>query len=197
MKSLRRSTIVALAVLVTAPMSLLGSMGCSGTQGSKAAKVQAGDMPDGADWSGVYYSELYGYLHIVQDGNAVSGKWLRPVKDRWGELHGQATGDLIKFSWTEHTIGSVGPKANRSGKGYFKYKRPAGDNVDDTILGQIGVGADETGEPWDAVKQRNVNPDLGSIGGTGAMDVGGGDWDNENKEKGTPEPPVAPEAPKP
>lgn len=194
MKSLRRFTIVALAVLVTAPLS---SLGCSSTQGPKTAKVQAGDMPDGADWSGVYYSELYGYLHIVQDGNVVSGKWLRPVKDRWGELHGQATGDLIKFSWTEHTIGSVGPTSNKTGKGYFKYKRPAGDNTDDTIVGQIGVGSDETGQPWDAVKQRNVNPDLGSIGGTGAMDVGGGDWDNENKEQGKPEPPAAPEAPKP
>lgn len=195
MKSLRRFTIVALAVLATAPLA----MGCGSTPTSKTANVQAGDMPDGADWSGVYYSELYGYLHVVQDGNAVSGKWLRPVKDRWGELNGTATGDLIKFSWKEHTIGSVGPNSTRTGKGYFKYKRPDGDNVDDTIVGQIGVGADETGEPWDAVKQRNVNPDLKSIGGTGAGDVGGGDWDSENKEQGTPEAPKAPaepEAPK-
>jgi hypothetical protein len=54
------------------------------------------------------------------------------------------------------------------------------------------MGHDEVGEPWDAVKQRNQQPDLKSIGGTGAVDVGGGDWDNENKEKGTPEPPEAP-----
>ena len=29
----------------------------------------------GAEWSGVYFSELYGYLHIVQDGNTITGKW--------------------------------------------------------------------------------------------------------------------------
>jgi hypothetical protein len=182
--------------LVAAP---LASVGCSSTPAGKAAKIEPGDMPDGADWTGVYYSELYGYLHVVQDGTAVSGKWMRPVKDRWGELHGQATGNVIRFSWTEHTIGSVGPKSKRTGKGYFRYKRPAGDNVDDTIVGEIGVGSDEVGEPWDAVKQRNVNPDLASIGGSGSLDVGGGDWDSENKEKGTPEAPKQqePEAPKP
>jgi len=180
--------------LVVAPLS---TAGCSNSPSGKTAKIEPGDMPEGADWTGVYYSELYGYLHIVQDGSAVSGKWLRPVKDRWGELHGQATGNLIRFSWTEHTIGSVGPKSKRTGKGYFKYKRPAGDNTDDTIVGEIGVGSDEVGEPWDAVKQRNVNPDLGSIGGSGAQDVGGGDWDSENKEKGsTPEGPKKPEPPK-
>jgi len=105
------------------------------------------------------------------------------------------TGDLMKFSWVEHTIGGVGPNSSRSGKGYFKYKRPPGDNVDDTIAGEIGTGNDEVGEPWDAIKQRNIKPDLNSIGGTGAMDIGGGEWDGENKEKGTPEPPKAPPPP--
>ena len=197
MRSLQRLAMAALVgALVAAP---LASVGCSSTPAGRTAKIEPGDMPEGADWTGVYYSELYGYLHVVQDGTAVSGKWLRPVKDRWGELHGQATGNVIRFSWTEHTIGSVGPKSKRTGKGYFRYKRPTGDNVDDTIVGEIGVGSDEVGEPWDAVKQRNVNPDLGSIGGSGALDVGGGDWDSENKEKGTPEAPKKqePEAPKP
>ncbi len=34
----------------------------------------------------------------------------------------------------------------KSGKGYFKYKRPPGDNVDDTIAGELGRNEDETGE---------------------------------------------------
>ena len=83
----------------------------------------------------------------------------------------------------------------RSGKGYLKYKRPPGDNVDDSVVGEIGRGEDEVGEPWDAVKQRNIKPDLGSIGGTGAGDIGGGDWDGDNKEKGAPEAPKSPPAP--
>ena len=89
--------------------------------------------------------------------------------------------------------GLVGPNAKKTGKGYFKYKRPAGDNVDDQIIGEIGLGMDEVGNPWEAIKQRNLPPDLSSIGGTSAMDVGGGDWDTDNKEKGSkPEPPAGP-----
>jgi hypothetical protein len=190
----RALSIVAAALLLSgaAAASTL-TLGC-GPSGAapKTANVQAGDLPDGAEWNGVYFSPLYGYLHILQDGPNVSGKWMRPVKDRWGELHGKITGDLIRFEWTERVIGLVGPNATRSGRGYFKYARPAGDNVDDTIAGQIGVGPNEVGEPWDAVKQRNMMPDLASIGGTTSGDLGGGDWDSENKEPGKPEPPAPP-----
>jgi hypothetical protein len=192
----------ALWVVATAGMLAMGSaatsmslLGCSSGVAGKTAKIQSGDMPEGADWTGVYYSELYGHLHVVQDGTAVSGKWIRPVKDRWGEIHGTVTGDVARFSWTEHTIGAVGPNSTKAGKGYFKYKRPPGDNVDDTIVGEIGVGGDEVGQPWDAIKQRNQLPDLASIGGTGSTDIGGGDWDSQGKEKGEPEAPAPPPPP--
>lgn len=183
---------VAAGALALAP---LAATGCSGSSDPKVASITPGDMPASADWTGVYFSQLYGYLHVVQEGNTITGKWIRPNKDKWGEIHGTATGDVIRFSWAEHTIGAVGPTATRKGKGYFKYSRPPGENVDDTIAGEIGRGEDEVGEPWDAVKQRNVVPDINSIGGTGAIDIGGGDWDTDNKEKGTPEGPVSPPAP--
>ncbi len=174
----------------------LPAIGCGPTaSGANTANVQAGDLPEGGDWTGVWYSELYGYLHLVQDGTAISGKWMRTHKDRWGEISGQVTGDLMKFEWKEHTVGLVGPNATKTGRGYFKYKRPPGDNIDDEIAGEVGRGADEVGDPWSAVKQRNVKPDLASIGGTGAGDVGGGDWDGDNKEQGTPEAPQSPPAP--
>jgi hypothetical protein len=182
------------AIAATLTLTPLVS-GCDSTPPAKVASVQPGDMPSGASWTGVYYSELYGHLHIVEEGSTIKGKWLRPVKDRWGEIKGEVKGDLIKFEWTEHVIGSVGPKAAKAGHGYFKYKRPEGDNVDDKIVGELGEGGDEVGMPWDAVKQRNMKPDLDSIGGTGAGDIGGGDWDNENKEKGAPEAPAPPPPP--
>lgn len=186
--------IAAAAAMACLPLT---TAGCSGGGAPKTVELTPGDMPSGASWTGVYFSELYGYLHLVQDGNAVAGKWLRPHKDKWGELHGEATGDVLRFEWTEYTVGLVGPNSTKKGKGYFRYKRPAGDNVDDTFAGEIGRDKDEAGEPWDGVKQRNVNPDLDSIGGTGATDVGGGDWDGENKEEGTPEAPAEPKAPSP
>jgi hypothetical protein len=174
----------------------LGALACNGG-GTKAktANVTPADMPEGADWTGVYFDQLYGYFHIVQEGKTVSGKWERPAKDKWGELHGEATGNVLKFTWSEYTVGAVGPAAQRDGKGYFVYSRPSGENVDDKIDGEIGRGQDEVGEKLSGVKQRLKMPDLGSIGGTGATDIGGGDWDGEKKEGGTPEPPSPPPPP--
>ncbi len=182
---------------VLAAMALVGTplstMGCAGGPGSgRTTNVKAGEMPQDGTWTGVWYSELYGYLHLVQDGNAVKGKWIRPHRDKWGEIDGEADGDLIKFKWSEHVIDLVGPNATKSGRGYFKYKRPAGDNVDDTFSGEIGFEKDEVGYPWEGVKQRNVKPDLSSIGGNGANEVGGGEWDTDNAEKGKPEEPASP-----
>jgi hypothetical protein len=183
-------TAAALGLLVaSSPLAL----GCAGANGEgKTANVQAGDMPAHADWTGVYYSELYGMLHLVQKGSSVEGKWERPHKDRWGQLKGDVQGDLVRFTWSEYVKGLTGPNSKHEGKGYFKYKRPPGDNVDDTFEGEIGRGNDEVGDPWTAIKQRNVKPDLSSIGGSGASDVGGGDWDTDNKEKGKPESPEPP-----
>jgi hypothetical protein len=190
MKGLRSFWVLFTAGALAVTPVALGA--CSSTGSAKTANIQPGDMPSGAEWRGVYFSPLYGYLHIETDGDKVQGKWLRPSRDKWAKIDGTITGDLIRFSWTEYTIGAVGPNSSRSGKGYLKYSRPAGDNVDDTVAGELGVGGDETGEPFDGVKQRNVQPDLGSIGGTGSTDIGGGDWDSENKEQGSPEPPAPP-----
>lgn len=182
----------ALAGLAQATLAGGALSGCSGGPGApKLANVKAGEMPSGGDWTGVYYSQFIGYIHLITQGSTVSGKWIRPVKDRWGELHGETDGNLLKFSYTEYTVGAVGPNSSHSGKGYFLYTRPEGTNVDDVIDGQIGKDQDEVGDAVNAVKQRNVTPDLDSIGGTGATDIGGGDWD-KNGESGAPEKPAPP-----
>jgi hypothetical protein len=184
-------------VLAASLLFVLPLAGCGGAGQGKLADVQAGAMPERGDWTGVWFSELYGYLHMVQEGSRVDGKWIRPQKDRWGELHGEADGDLLKFSWTEYVTDALGPNTKHQGKGYFKYSRPQGANVDDIFAGQIGRGEDEVGDPWDAVKQRDIKPDLASIGGSGTREVGGGDWDGEkNKEtEEAPEEPAEPPAP--
>jgi hypothetical protein len=188
----RLITTAALGACVAVSPFDIGCVGTTGGSEGKTANVQPGEMPPNGAWTGVFYSELYGNLHLIETGGTVKGKWERPHKDRWGEVEGVAKGDVLHFTWTEHLVGGVGPNSNRSGKGYFKYKRPEGENVDDTIVGEIGRGEDEVGDPWDAVKQRNMKPTPDAIGGTGAIDIGGGDWDSENKEKGKPEPPKKP-----
>ena len=155
--------------------------GCNGQKSSEVARanVKAGDMPEGADWTGVYYSTLYGFLHINKEGKSVSGVWRTANGDAWGELHGEVMGDLLRFSWTEHKIGMVGPSATSSGKGYFKYVRPEG-NEEDKIVGEWGLNASDSGNDWDAVKQRNMLPDPDSVKPDELERQGsGGGWDEE------------------
>ncbi len=180
------------AALAAGALLVVPALGCSNTPEGKVAKVEQGEMPSGAKWDGVYFSELYGNLHIKTSGGKIKGRWERPHKDRWGEVEGEVNGDVMRFTWSEWNRGLVGPNAKKSGKGYFKYQRPEGTNVDDKIVGEIGFGEDEVGDAWEAIKQRNIPPHPESIGGTGSLDVGGGDWDNDNKQKGKPEAPASP-----
>ncbi len=177
----------ALTLLVAVPMS-----GCSGTEAPKVATVAPGDMPESAEWTGVYFDRWYGNFHLVQEGKAVNGKWERPQKDKWGELHGEVTGNVLRFTWTEYTRNAIGANAQRSGKGYFVYSRPPGENVDDKMVGEIGKGQDEVGKKIDTVKQRNTPVDPSSIGGTAPGDFSGGDWDKSGGDGGDPEPPSPP-----
>jgi hypothetical protein len=147
--------------------SLLGGsttlVGCSKPPPPTTANVKAGDLAAEGDWSGVFYSPLYGHLHLVKEGNSVSGKWRTTGGDKWGELHGEVTGDLLKYKWVEHKIGMVGPGSTTEGRGYFKYYVPAEENSNHEIKGQWGLERSEVGNSWEAVRQRNMLPDLGSV----------------------------------
>jgi hypothetical protein len=139
------------------------AIGCSKPPPATTASVKAGDLPPGGDWSGVFYSPLYGHLHLVKEGNSVSGKWRTAGGDKWGELHGEVTGDLLKYKWVEHKIGMVGPGATTEGHGYFKYFVPADENENHEIKGEWGLERSEVGNVWEAVRQRNMLPDLASV----------------------------------
>jgi hypothetical protein len=139
------------------------AVGCSKPPPPTTANVKAGDLPPAGDWSGVFYSPLYGHLHLVKEGNSVSGRWRTAGGDKWGELHGEVTGDLLKYKWVEHKIGMVGPGATSEGRGFFKYHVPADENANHEIKGQWGLERSEVGNTWEAVRQRNMLPDLASV----------------------------------
>ena len=189
-----RALVSALAMTfsVMSVSALIGGCGNSKPT-AKTASVKAGEMPADGSWTGVFYSPLFGNLHLIAQGDKVRGKWQRPRKGQWGELNGELDGDLLRFSYSEYVDGLVGPNSKKSGRGYFKYSRPPGENVDDRLAGEVGRGENEVGTPWSAIKQRNVKPDLAAIGGADTSDIGGGDWDSPNSEKGDPEPPVEPD----
>jgi hypothetical protein len=143
------------------------TVGCGNSSDPKVASVTAGPMPANETWAGVYFNPVFGYMHVVENGDNVVGRWKRTDQSKWGEMQGTKTGNVVHFTWTEHTYGVVGPSANVSGKGYFVYKM--GEKNIPELKGEYGLDSEETGSAWDCVKQQNMQPDLNSING----DTGG------------------------
>jgi hypothetical protein len=175
-----------LGLALSAPL-FLGVAGCSGGEEVKHAMVKPGEMPAGGEWQGVYFSPLYGYLHIVADGKAANGAWRTAAGDAFGELHGETDGNLFKYEWKERRIGAVGADAIKKGHGYFVYKAPKEGEAHE-IQGEWGLGDNEAGNSWQAVKQKNMPPDLKAVQPDEYEGrVTGGGWDSgegDGKEGG-------------
>jgi len=159
-----------------------GAVGC-GPSKPKTPVIAPGEMPEGAKWRGVYYSQIFGNLHLVENGGEISGAWRTVAGDAWGELTGKAEGNLLRYEWVEHRIGMVGPSADRTGHGYFKYVRKAkeGSKDPDQIEGEWGLGDSETGNSWKATVQVNMEPEPKSVKpdeveSAGTVQAGG--WDS-------------------
>jgi hypothetical protein len=150
-------------------------VGCGGG-GSKHAEIKADDMPSGESWSGVYVHPVYGYVHMVEEGTSVVGRWKRADQSAWGELSGTKMGNVLHFAWKEHKYGLVGPAAETKGKGVFVYKM--GPSQIPVLEGQYGLGDDETGSDWRCVKQLRMNPEIDSITGDmgGTAPAAAGKW---------------------
>lgn len=127
-----------------------------------ADSIQAGTLPEGGDWSGVYFNQTFGFLHMTTSGGAAQGAWKTSAGDKWGEMYGEVEGDVMRFEWTEYTIGVVGPNAKSTGHGYFRYTIPT-EGEAHQLDGEWGLGENALGHPWDCVKQTNMEPDLQSV----------------------------------
>ncbi len=140
------------------------AVGCGGGQNDvkTADDIQPGAMPTGGEWEGVYYNQVYGFLHLTESGGAVQGAWRTTAGDKWGELYGETEGDLLRYEWKEHKVGIVGPNATTEGKGYFRYTIPKPDEPH-VLKGEWGLGENEVGHSWDALKQTNMEPDPKSV----------------------------------
>jgi hypothetical protein len=139
------------------------ALGCGNEPQAKFANVKGGEMPDGQAWPGVYYNQVYGYLHLVEADNGVSGRWKRTDESAWGEMSGTVDGNVLHFTWKEHKYGGVGPASESHGSGMFVYK--PGEEGIPKLDGQYAVEGSESVGKWDCVKQVGKKPDLNSING--------------------------------
>lgn len=163
MSSLSIRTVRPMFFATALALTSVAVAGCGGGE-AKSASVAPGPMPEGETWSGVYYHQVYGYLHLQEEGSNVVGRWKRTDHSHWGELSGTATGNVLRFAWKEHKIGMVGPSATTKGKGIFVYKVNK-ENIG-TLDGEYGLNDAETGSSWKpTVKQVRMPPDLKSVGG--------------------------------
>jgi hypothetical protein len=159
--------------------SALCLTGCGPSNEVKHAQIKAGEMPAGAAWQGVYYSPVYGYLHLLVEGKTAQGAWRTGGGDAYGELQGEVDGNVLHYTWTQHKIGMVGAEANSSGKGYFAYSIPK-EGEAHKIAGEWGLGESDAGNSWDAVKQTNMQPNPDSVKPDeieGKVNAGG--WDDD------------------
>ena len=168
--------------LLFAVAATLGACGPGGPS-VQHAKLKPGPMPNGGEWNGVYFSTVFGYLHLVSDNKSANGAWRTAAGDAWGEMSGECDGDLLKYEWTERKIGAIGADATKKGHGYFKYTIPK-PGEPHKIVGQWGLGESDAGNPWEAVKQIRMEPKPESVRPDeveGHTNVGG--WDESGDEK--------------
>src|SRR5262245_58708656 len=116
-----RSTLVASFLTVSA-LPLAALAGCGEALTPTTAKVAPGPMPDGEQWTGVYFHPVFGYLHMQENGSNVVARWKRTDHSYWGELSGTVAGNVLHYTWKEHKVGMVGAASTTHGKGYFVYK---------------------------------------------------------------------------
>jgi len=136
---------------------------CAGGGSAKFPAV-AGSMPAGQSWAGVYYNPVYGYLHLIEKDGSLVGRWRRTDGSHWGELSGTADGNLMHFTWKEHTIGAVGPSGEARGSGVFSYKLPSNSDIAE-LDGQYALDDSSDIGQWHCVKQNNIPPDIDSVKG--------------------------------
>jgi hypothetical protein len=145
-------------------LSSLLLLACSGGGANLVAKP----MPDEGTFSGVYFSQQYGEMNMIQNGSAVVGEY--KAEQRTGKIQGEAEGNLLKFEWTEKKA-MVSNRATESrGHGYFHYELDKS-NGQHVLVGEWGKGDEYTGGgPWRAYKMKGKEPHLSSEDSSGGED---------------------------
>lgn len=128
--------------------------------GGGAADIEAGTMPQGGSFTGVFHSPQYGEMNMIQTGDSVRGEYKKD--EREGKITGTVEGDILRFEWVERKEMVANRPTETKGRGYFRYliDKSNGDHV---IKGEWGIGVQESGGgPWNAWKSKHSEPKLSS-----------------------------------
>jgi len=156
----------------------LWCVGCGGGP----PEIKAGNMPDGGNFSGVYYSPQYGTMNMIQNGNAVVGEYASDMRS--GKIQGEVQGDLMRFEWVENKAMVSNRATTSKGRGYFRYivDPSSGDHV---LKGEWGLGDQEIGGgPWNGYKAKGKEPKLTEKSSGGESEEEDSSDSNEGGEGG-------------
>jgi hypothetical protein len=143
--------------------------GC-GPKTAPASAVKAGPMPEGEEWTGVYFNQVYGMVHILEHDGKIFGRYKWQNQSHWGQIDGTVDGNVAHFTWKEYVVGPVAPNQEKSGKGYWVYS--INNDKIGALSGEFGEDDNEVGTGrWDCLKQKNVKPDPDSIKADVASDI--------------------------
>ena len=143
---------------------------CSGGQGTGNIKIKKGPMPEGARWTGTYYTN-WGTMELTQSGTSIVGTF----GDRNGVIEGTASGNLLTFHWSEDaksSLTSTKKKVEGSGVMMFYVVETGEGKIDEhKIEGSWGYGSETSGAgKWSGYKSSKDVKDeqrLHLIGGGG------------------------------
>lgn len=114
---------------------------------------EAAPMPEGKDFTGVWYSSQFEHMNLRQSGEKVSGVY---TYKNGGRIEGEIDGNLLVFEWVEP---GDKQKAQRTmkGRGYLQLSV----SEEETLLkGEWGYKDSMTGGgPWEAEYVRKLEPD--------------------------------------
>jgi hypothetical protein len=142
-------------------------------------------MPQGGDWTGVYFSD-WGRLELSRTGDTVVGTFQSDIKR--GRLSGSVNGNVLRFTWTQQDDRIVGRTRTLDGSGQFQYT--IDENGEHHLAGTWGYGADISGAGvWNAAKSRSrvrprVNPNQ-MPGGEGEDGSGGEEGSGDSGDTGS------------
>ena len=142
--------------------------------------MNAGPMPRGGSFTGVWFSPQYGRLDMRQEGQSVIGEYAKD--ERTGRIQGIARGRVMRFQWTEKRELVSGMPRKTTGRGYFEYILDS--DGDHKLRGEWGHDRAETGGgPWNAVKSKKSLPRL-SFDSDSSEDAEEGDSELSEAEEG-------------
>jgi hypothetical protein len=167
---------LAVSRIASALMLSLALAACGGG----APEIVAKSMPAGGNFTGVYFSPQYGEMNLIQNGSAVIGEYKQEMRS--GKIQGEATGDLLKFEWTEKKAMVSNRAQEARGHGYFRYVVDSS-NGDHVLKGEWGLGDETTGGgPWNGYKAKNKEPHLSNESSGGESSSSSSDDESDAPE---------------